>query len=43
MKGSVTEVIYDFVFTPLQAQIGLQSSALPSTGAHLCIALFAFY
>ena len=43
LKGSVTEVIYDFVFTPPQAQRGLQSSALPSTEAPLCTALFVFY
>ena len=39
----MTEVIYDFVFTPPQAQRGLQSSALPSTEAPLCTALFVFY
>ena len=29
LKGSVTEVIYDFVVTPRRATIGLQRSALP--------------
>ncbi len=40
MKGSVTEVIYDFVFTPPRAQIGFQSSVIPDTGTHLRTALF---
>ena len=38
----MTEVIYDFVFTPPRAQIGLQSSVIPNTGAHLRTALFVF-
>ena len=42
MKGSVTEVIYDFVFTPPRAQIGFQSSVIPDTGTHLRTALFVF-
>jgi hypothetical protein len=39
----VTEVIHDFVFTPPQAQIGLQRSDFPSTEAHLCTASFVFH
>src|SRR5699024_7112790 len=41
-KESVTEVIYDFVFTPPRAQIGFQSSVIPDTGTHLRTALFVF-
>ena len=38
----MTEVIYDFVFTPPRAQIGFQSSVIPDTGTHLRTALFVF-
>ena len=33
--GSVTEVVYDFVFTPPRAQIEVQSSAFAEFGPHL--------
>ena len=41
--GCETEVVYDFVFEPPQAAIGLQRSVRPIVGAHCCTALFTCY
>ena len=42
IRGSVTEVVYDFVVTPPQATIGLQRSDFPDVRGHWCTVLFTF-